>query len=70
MALMGTGEPKFLSMVGDCYDIIQYVIGAENESLAISFTMKELEYVLSDTKTNVAPGIVGSRLLYSRKSSP
>jgi hypothetical protein len=70
MALMGSEEPTFLSLASHCLDARQQVNAMENESLVISFTMKELEEVLMATKTVTPPGTDGFRVAFLKKIKP
>jgi hypothetical protein len=53
--LMGTEEPKSLSLLPDIWLEQCWVMDQENEDLLRSFTTQELDLVLKETKTNTAP---------------
>jgi hypothetical protein len=53
--LMGSEEPKFLNLAENCWNEDSSVSQEENEALALTFTMEELEEVLQGTKTATAP---------------
>uniref|UniRef100_A0ACD5UQY6 Uncharacterized protein n=1 Tax=Avena sativa TaxID=4498 RepID=A0ACD5UQY6_AVESA len=58
MGLMRSDEPKFLSL-GKNWEGTQRVSMEDNNVLALTFTMKELEEILAGTKTATTPGLDG-----------
>jgi hypothetical protein len=55
MELMGLEEPKFLKLDPNCWAEEDRVSREDNDVLALSFTMEELEEVIKNTKTAMAP---------------
>jgi mannosylglycoprotein endo-beta-mannosidase len=59
LELMGSEEPKFLKLATNCWAEEGRVSREDNDALALSFTMEELEEVIKNTKTATAPGLDG-----------
>jgi hypothetical protein len=55
-SLMGAEEPKLVCSVQDLWPAHQCVSAQENEELMCSFIEAELDFVLQDTTSNIAPG--------------
>jgi hypothetical protein len=68
--LMGSEEPKFLNLAENCWNEDGSVSQEENEVLALTFTMEELEEVLQGTKTATAPGPDGLPVAFFKKFWP
>jgi hypothetical protein len=65
--LMGSEEPKPLSLQQNIWSPNMQVNDQENEDLLRSFSMEELEAVLNDTKTDTAPRPDGLPVLFYKK---
>jgi hypothetical protein len=65
--LMGSEEPKTLSLQQNIWSPNMQVNAQENEDLLRSFTMEELEAALKDTKTDTDPGPDGLPVLFYKK---
>jgi hypothetical protein len=68
MGLMGTEDPKFISLHANCWTGDEKVAAEDNAALALSFTREELEEVLADTKTGTAPGPDGFPVAFFKKN--
>jgi mannosylglycoprotein endo-beta-mannosidase len=68
--LMGSEEPKFLNLAGNCWNEDGSVSQEENEVFALTFTLEELEEVLQGTKTATAPGPDGLPVAFFKKFWP
>jgi hypothetical protein len=68
--LMGSEEPKFFNLAENCWNSTSTVSQVENEALALTFTMEELEEVLQNTKTATAPGPDGFPVAFYKKFRP
>jgi hypothetical protein len=64
---MGAEEPKLLSISPGLWSPHQMVSSQENDDLMRTFTVKELDAVLHDTKTDTAPGPDGLPVLFYKK---
>jgi hypothetical protein len=64
---MGSEEPKFLGLRQNSWPIEERVSAEENERLALSFVMEELEEVLKSTKTATAPRLDGFPVAFYKK---
>jgi mannosylglycoprotein endo-beta-mannosidase len=54
--LMGTEEPQLLTLVEGLWAVDHCVSPEENFKMAITFSERELDEVLAQTKTETAPG--------------
>ena len=61
ISLMGSEEPKLLSLSHQPWGADRMISNAENEDLALTFTLEELEECLKATKSNTAPGLMKAR---------
>jgi hypothetical protein len=68
MGLMGTEDPKFISLQANCWPEDGKVSAEDNATLALSFTKEELEKVLAGTKTATAPGPDGFPVAFFKKN--
>jgi hypothetical protein len=68
MGLMGTEDPKFISMRSNCWSGEENVADVDNAALALSFSREELEEVLAGTKTATAPGPNGFPVDFFKKN--
>jgi hypothetical protein len=68
--LMGTEEPKPISLDAQIWEENSIVSEEENADVMRSFTSQELDEVLSETKTNTAPGLDGFPVAFFKKFWP
>jgi hypothetical protein len=68
MGLMGTEDPKFISLQTNCWTGDEKVAAKDNAALALSFSREELEEVLAGTKTATAPGPDGFPVAFFKKN--
>jgi hypothetical protein len=68
MGLMRTKEPKFLALQVYCWPNGEKVSDKENEALALSFSRNELDEVLKDKKTSMAPRPDGFLVAFLKKN--
>jgi hypothetical protein len=68
--LMGAEEPKLLSLDSDIWPLQSRVIDLENEVMLRAFSMEELEAVLRDTKSDIAPGPNNFPILFYKQFWP
>jgi hypothetical protein len=68
--LMGAEEPKLLSIRPGLWPPHQMVSSSENNDLMRTFTAEELDAVLQETKTDIAPGPDGLPVLFYKKFWP
>jgi hypothetical protein len=68
--LMGTEEPKMLSLDSDIWSAQKRVTTHENEDLLRSFSLEDLKEVLKDTKTDTTPGPDGFPVLFYKQFWP
>jgi hypothetical protein len=61
MGLMGTEDPKFISLQTNCWTGGEKVADEDNAALALSFSREELEEVLTGTKT-ITPHFLQTKL--------
>jgi hypothetical protein len=64
---MDAKEPKALSTHRDLWPAQCRVSDSKNEDLMRSFTVEELDLVIKDTKTDMAPGLDGLPVLFYKK---
>jgi mannosylglycoprotein endo-beta-mannosidase len=70
LELMGSEEPKFLKLASNCWAEEGRVSREDNDALALSFTMEELEEVIKNTKTATAPGPDGLPVAFLKNFWP
>jgi hypothetical protein len=68
--LMGLEEPKLLGLQPYLWPSHSWVSDQENEDLLRSFTKEELDLVLKETKTDIAPGSDGFPFLFYKQFWP
>jgi hypothetical protein len=68
MGLMGTEDPKFISLRSNCWSGEEKVADEDNAALALSFSREELEEVLTGTKTATALGPDGFPVAFFKKN--
>jgi mannosylglycoprotein endo-beta-mannosidase len=59
IGLMGTDEPKFMSLSASCWTEYARTSVKENDQLAITFLVEDLEEIVKSMKTATAPGLYG-----------
>jgi hypothetical protein len=67
---MGLDEPKFCSLANQFWPGSACESDAENNQLAITFSMEELESLVKDTKTATAPRLDGFPVAFFKKCWP
>jgi hypothetical protein len=70
MDLMGSDEPKFCSLANNFWPALTCVSSVENDQLAITFSMEELEAVVNETKTATTLGSDGFQVAFFKKCWP